>query len=145
MSVEIVQQGDYWVIPCREFAAVQLDRKIRYRYRTKANATRAVLNGKYNLLTTLCFNLERMYTRATLVENLLFKIKTHANQFSEDVWWLEHGCSDVESNGFELGRGDSGAGSGTGGTEGGDCVSAGGFETTDSGFEGSDDSFEGAD
>ena len=138
MSVKIVQQGEFWVIPCREFAAVQLGRNIRFRYRTKANATRAVLNGKYNLLTNLCFNLEQLYTRLTMCENLLFKIKTHTSHFTEDVWWIGGHNSDIESDGFLSGSVNSGPGSGAEGTAATVGFSTEGTTGADGGDEGSD-------
>ena len=63
MSVRIVKRFGQWHIPCREFVAVQLDRDIPCRYRTKSNAIRAVTNEKHNLITLLCHNIETLYAR----------------------------------------------------------------------------------
>ena len=38
--MEILEEGSCFVVPCREWAAVHLDRHIRYSYGTKRNALR---------------------------------------------------------------------------------------------------------
>ena len=145
MSVRIVRRGDNWVIPCREFAAVQLDKPIRYRYRTRGNAVRAVLNSKYNMTTLLCHNIEELYTRLTYAENLLWKIKRIADQPSANVWGLVGDCFQIESDSQFSGGGNSDSGQGTGGSSSRDSSAEGGCEGADAGVNSTSSRGEGTD
>ena len=124
----------------REFVALKLDRKIRYEYRCKGNAKRAVTNDKYNTLTLLCYNLEQLATRSIAYENLLRDVHKTV-QSTKDVWGSESDCFTTIGDLFGTSSSDSSscagdegsaeaAGAGEGGnSEAGDC-------STDSGDSG---------
>jgi hypothetical protein len=134
MEVRIKQEDGYWVVPCRDFAAVQLGKNIRSRYRTKGNAVRAILNPNYNTITLLCHNLEQLYTRLAYCENLLFKVQT-LTKGQEDVWGLVGDCATAS---------DSSVSGGVDGNFGGGIVTGeGAIGCSDGDNEGADGNNEG--
>ena len=126
MNIAVVKSGDDWLIPCREWTSIHIDRHVKSRYRTKGNAIRAVQCPGRNLLTELCHRLEQMYTRLCYVEHVLFKIDRICKSVDFDVQFSEWDCGTTESDGSVSGAGDSSAGEGTGGTsEGAGTTEAG--------------------
>ena len=83
-KMEIDQRGESWVIPCREWAAEHLDRTIKYQYRSKSNALRAVRDPKRNLVTHLCHDNQVLYERVVASEIVLFNIHKTLRQFPFD-------------------------------------------------------------
>ena len=126
MSVRIVKRLGRWVIPCREFVAVQLERDIPCHYRTKSNAVRAVTNERHNLITLLCHNIETLYARLGSLEK---NMRDLANQ--SDVRGLDITCAAAVSGSCWPG-GDNGAtrGDNEGGTGGKGDTGDGGSDTT---------------
>ena len=120
MNIAVVRCGDMWEIPCRGWASVHLDRRIKSLYRTKGNAIRAVRCPERNLLTEMCHKLQQLYTRLCYVENITFKIKrlvqTVDLEQEYDVQFSVCDCGSTESDGFESGTGDSETGEGIVGT-----------------------------
>ena len=130
MNIAVVKSGDEWLIPCREWASIHMDRPVKSRYRTKGNAIRAVQCPDRNLLTELCHRLEQMYGRLCLVEHTLFKIGRMVKAFDfdqdYDVQFSVWDCATTESDGSIFGAGSSSASEGTGGTsEGAGTAEAG--------------------
>ena len=126
--MEVVQKGDYFVIPCREWAAVHLDRDIQYQFRTKGNAWRAIKDDKRNLLTIMCADLMQIYTRLTLAELILFEIIKKVDHYDFDTY-VGRSDRDVGSttgDGSISGTDDSGTGGAAGGAIRGDEETAAG-------------------
>ena len=82
--MEIEEEGSCFVVPCREWAAVHLDRHIRYSYGTKRNALRAANDKKRNLVTTLCYYSQCLYERVAVLETILLRIKKATNSYDFD-------------------------------------------------------------
>ena len=103
----IRQEGDRFVIPCREWAAVHLGLDITYSYKTRRNALRAVHAGKRNQVTKLCHYMQRLYARVCALEITLCRAKKEIDSYDFDAA-DSISCGDSEA-------GDSGtAGSGAG-------------------------------
>ena len=131
----IVQEGERFVISCREWAAVHLGRDIKYIYRSKRSADRAVKDSKRNLITKLCDYSQKLFTRVCVLETILLRIKKGTELYDFDD--VESAFSDGGvSLGFDRfaagddscsggaaegsGAGASGADSGAFGTDSGD-------------------------
>ena len=132
-KMEIDQRGESWVIPCREWAAEHLDRTIKYQYRSKSNALRAVRDPKRNLVTHLCHDNMMLYERVVASEIVLFNIHKTLRQFPFD----EHVGTDNIYTGSASGVGGSSSGS--------DTVTGRFAGTATAGSESSDESNAGSD
>ena len=132
--MEIDERGESWVIPCREWAAEHLDRTIKYEYRSKSNALRAVRDPKRNLVTHLCHDNMMLYERVVASEIVLFNIHKTLRQFPFD----EHvGTDNIYSGSASgIGGGSSGSDTGAGGSAG---TATEGAEGSDEGNAGSDE------
>ena len=127
--MEIQQNGNLYVVPCREWAAVHLGRDITYEYRSKRNALRAATDPKRNTVTMLCYYAMQLFERVAVLETLLLRIKKTTERYDFD---------DVESiigNGAVSDEHDTGSsavdtesGGRIGGSEGAVACSGGGDE-----------------
>ena len=117
MNIAVVKCGDEWLVPCREWASIHMDRPVTSRYRTKGNAIRAVQCPDRNLMTELCHRLEQMYRRLCFVENSLFKIKYMLQKIDLDLDY------DVQFSFWDSGATESDSSiSGTGGSSAGEGI-----------------------
>ena len=123
--MEIEEEGSCFVVPCREWAAVHLDRHIRYTYGTKRNALRAANDKKRNLVTTLCYYSQCLYERVAVLETILLRIKKATNSYDFDD------AESIIGDGGSTGGVDSGA-------TGSDSESRDGPARTAAGDEGPD-------
>ena len=123
------------MISCREWAAVHLGRDIKYSYRTKRSADRAVKDPKRNLVTKLCDYSEKLFTRVCVLETILLRIKKGTELYDfEDVEsaFSDGGVSECFNSGSA--RDDRSSGGAVAGSEGG----AGGADEGFGGTDGSD-------
>ena len=130
----IQQEGDRFVISCREWAAMHLGRDIKYSYRTKRSAERAVKDVKRNLITKLCDYSQKLFTRVCVLETILLRIKKGTELYEFDD--VESAFSD---GGVSLGF-DTGAAGDDTSSSGAVAGSEGGVGGADAGFGGSDGS-----
>ena len=116
LKMEIVQKGNQYIVPCREWAAVHLGRDIKYSYKSKRNAERCVNDPKRNMVTGLCGYTQKLFTRVCVLETILLGIKQQTEHYDfgdADSVISDGGGSD------ELDKGAAGDDTGTGGgTEG---------------------------
>ena len=130
----IQREGDRFVISCREWAAMHLERDIKYSYRTKRSAERAVKDVKRNLITKLCDYSQKLFTRVCVLETILLRIKKGTELYDFDD--VESAFSDGGVS-FGFNSGPAGDDTGSGGSASG---SAGGACGSDAGFGGPDGS-----
>ena len=130
--MEIEQRDESWVIPCREWAAEHLDRTIKYQYRSKSNALRAIRDPKRNLVTHLCHDNMMLYERVVSSEIVLFNIHKTLRRFPFDIYVGTNNYDSRSASG--VGGGSSGSDSGTGESAGGAAEgSEGGNASSDEG------------
>ena len=128
--MSVVADGENFVVPCREWAAIHLDLPITYAYRSKRNAERAVNDSKRNTMTSLCYYAQSMFTRVCVLETLLTRIKKEATSYDFDDVSGDFGDgSDFAGDGDPAAEGATGAATGDGST-GGDST---GTDTRDGG------------
>ena len=130
--MEIQQNGELFIVQCREWAAVHLGKDITYAYRNKRNALRAATDPKRNTITTLCYYSMQLFERVAVLESLLLKIKQTTNRYDFDDAESIIGDGGV-SNEVDTGSAtdDTGSGGAVGRTEGAVSCSGGGDEGTD--------------
>ena len=133
--MEIDQRGESWVIPCREWASDHLDRTIKYQYRAKSNALRAVRDPKRNLITHLCHDNMLLYERVVASEIVLFNIHKTLRQFPFDIYVGTNNYDSRSASG--VGGSSSGSDTGAGGSAG---AAAEGAEGADEGNASADES-----
>ena len=132
--MEVTKEGSVFVVPCREWMSLHLDRDITFAYQNKRNALRAAQDPKRNLVTTLCYYGQCLYERVAVLETILLRIKksTNAYDFDDAGTTISDGGSaggfdsgpsrsDIDScSGIKVsGAGDEGTDSGSGGADGG--------------------------
>ena len=122
----IEKEGDFYAIPCREWAAMHLGRKITHRYRTKSNALRAVRDPSRNLVTCLCKELLDVYTRLAQCELILFRIYKQAGAYDTSIYVREPvGDAGIpDGDDISAGGGNTGSGGSAGGAATGDGFTA---------------------
>ena len=82
--MEVTKEGSVFVVPCREWMSLHLDRDITYAYRNKRNALRAAQDPKRNLVTTLCYYGQCLYERVAVLETILLRIKKSTDGYAFD-------------------------------------------------------------
>ena len=113
--MSVVPDGENFVVPCREWAAIHLGLPITFEYRTKRNAQRAVNDPKRNTMTSLCYYAQSLYTRVCVCEVLLARIKKEAGSYDFDDVSGDFGdCSDSAGDGGSVAEGTAGAATGDG-------------------------------
>jgi hypothetical protein len=113
--MSVVPDGENFVVPCREWAAIHLGLPITFDYRTKRNAQRAVNDPKRNTMTSLCFYAQSMFTRVCVLETLLGRIKKEALSYDFDDVSRDFGDgSDSAGDGGSVAEGAAGAETGDG-------------------------------
>ena len=122
LKMEIVKEGNQYVVPCREWAAVHLGRDIKYSYRSKRNAERCVNDPKRNMVTGLCDYTQKLFTRVCVLETILIGIKQQTEHYDfGDADSIVSDCGGSD----ELDKGatgdDTGTGGGTAGATGSDA------------------------
>jgi len=131
----IVQEGERFVISCREWAAVHLGRDIKYSYRTKRSADRAVKDVKRNLITKLCDYSQKLFTRVCVLETILLRIKKGTELYDFDD--VESAFSDGGVS-FGINTGTAGDDTGSGGAAAGSGAGASGSDAGASGTDSGD-------
>ena len=112
-----------YVIDCREWAAIHLDRPIKYRYTSKRNAERAMHDPKRNTVTVLCHYMRSLYARVCHLETILLRITKEVSHYNFDACDTEscgesreadsgsvEGCGELTEDGVSAGRGSTTAG-----------------------------------
>ena len=132
--MQVQKEGSFFVVPCREWMAVHLDRDITFAYRNKRNAVRAANDPKRNLVTSLCFYGQCLYERVAVLETLLLRIKKSTDAYDFDE----------ADAGSIIGDGGSIVGEHSG-SEGADRGSRAGVAATEAGDEGTDGGSGGSD
>ena len=133
--MSVVKEGELYVIPCREWAAIHLDKDITYEYKSRRNALRAVNDPKRNTLTSLCYYTRSLFTRVCVLETILARIKKEALSYDFDVcgdFWDGSGSAECDCSAAggcgESAAGDGSAGEGTTGADSGDDSTGGSTE-----------------
>ena len=138
--MEVQQEGSVFVLPCREWMSLHLDRPITYSYQSKRNAVRASRDPKRNLVTSLCYYGQCLYERVCCLETILLGIKSKTDLYDFDD------AESVELNGGSAVRVDPGpsgvnseSSAGVAGAGAGDEGADSGAKTTDAGSSGTDE------
>ena len=124
--MQVLRENDSYVIPCREWAAVHLGRNIKYQFRSKGNAWRAIRDPTRNLLTVMCYELMQVHTRLTLAEYLLMNIKNEVSTYEFDVVESDGHGGSAAGDGSVSGESDSVLSGPVSATVGGDGETASG-------------------
>ena len=123
------------MISCREWAAVHLGKPIKFQYRTRRSAERALKDPKRNMVSNLCDYAQKLFTRVCVLETILMRIKKGTQLYDFDNADSVGGDGE-ESIGFDSGF--AGDDSGSGGSTAGPGEGSAGSDGGDGGTDGSD-------